>query len=411
MLNYKGIDIPNAQIVQSQYGDKMIHIIWTRKGKFAEEEHENDQKFCGRPSRPLMKYNNTDYTIEKFEQIGCKQCMVKLEKLYVKVTAPKEPVIPEELLWVNNINNTSLTNLEMINIWKNDSLRDNSKSEGTIEKYDNTIKQLALFTNKPFSEIEFSDIRKFLLTDTKRSKATRQTNWYCVCGFFSWADYMSYLPKGDPCQSKEAKQFKIGGDSKKLKRVLSQEEINRIAHHMKNMCRIEDYLGFRLLLATGARISEITNLTLEQMKLVQYQGKYTYSIRLLGKRGKWRYAGIDVELTDELRYYIRSKGIFDGYLLRNEYGRKIHQSHFNELFTRISQRLNIEHFSPHNIRHTFGTNIYKQTGDIKKAKEALGHESINTTDIYTHITEAEQINNMITYAPKIEAIQEELKFD
>jgi site-specific recombinase XerD len=411
MLIYKGIDIPNAQIVQSKYGDKMIHIIFTRKGKFADEEHEHDQKFCGRPSRPLMKYEDFDCTTEEFEKIGCKQCQIKLEKLYNKVTAPKEEVIPEELMLENkiDINGNSMTNLDMINVWKNDSLRD-SKSEGTVEKYDNIMKQLALFANKPFNEIQFSDIRRFLLTETKRSKATRQTNWYCLCGFFSWADYMDYLPAGDPCQSKEAKQFKIGGENKKLKRVLSQEEINRIANYMKKMCRREDYIGFLLLLKTGARISEITNLTLNQMRITDYQGHEIYSFKLFGKRGKWRYAGVGVEVSNEIRIYLQSRGIVDGYLLRNEQGQKLQPNHFNGLFERITDILGIEHFSPHNIRHTFGTRIYNQTGDIKKAKEALGHESINTTDIYTHVTEAEQIDNMITYAPKIESIQEEIKF-
>jgi integrase len=413
MLIYKGVDIPNAQIVQSKYGDKMIHIIWTRKGKFAEGEHEHDQKFCGRPSRPLMKYEDFECTIEEFEKIGCKQCQMKLEKIYNKVTAPKEEVIAEELLLENKVrvhgsdNWSSVTNLELINAWKNDRLRRDSKADGTIEKYTNIIEQLVIFTKKPVIDIGFNDIGDFLLLPTKRKKSTKQLNWYSISGFFEWVHYVGYLPKGNPCKTEEAEQFKLGGEKKDLNRALSQEEIDRIANYMKRMCKWHDYLGFSILVETGVRISEMTNLMVDQMRLVNYKDGEIFEIEFFCfKQQQRRPVPLSPELTKELKEYMANRNITDGYVIRNEYGKKLSTNHFNGVFDRVAKILNLDHFTPHSFRHTFGTTIYQKTRDIELVKEILGHTDIKTTDIYTHVTKAQQIDAMMTFAPRIHNHQE-----
>jgi site-specific recombinase XerD len=405
MLIYKGIDIPNAQIVQAKYGDKMIHIIWSRKGKFADEEHEHDQKFCGRPSRPLMKYDDINYTIEQFEKNGCQQCFKKLEKLYAKVTAPKEPVIPEELLLVNKVRVNSsddwstTTNLELINSWKNDDLRYNGKSDGTIEKYENILNQLVMFSNKPLNEIVFEDIHQFLLLETKRAITTKQLNLYAIHRFFNWAYDKNLLPMGNPCTSKDAKRFELSGRKRRSNRSLSQEEVDCIANYMKKKCKREDYLGFLILLETGLRVSEVIDLKVEQMRLTQ-RGFYEITAWCI-KQKQERLVAVSPELTNEIQGYLEKRGIETGYVLRNEYGQKLATGHFNTLFEKIARLLDIEHFSPHSLRHTFGTTIYNGTKDIKMLQELLGHASLNTTTIYTHVTNEQKVNTMQTYAPRV----------
>ena len=168
----------------------------------------------------------------------------------------------------------------------------------------------------------------------------------------------------------------------------------------------EDYQGFRnrmILLtfySTGIRLSELVGLAERDVDLDQMQLKVT------GKRNKQRIIPYGDEFGDNLRHYLAERSTFaqqkqsadkslflderSGQQMRPQKVRDIVKKYLSMVTT---QRRN----SPHVLRHTFATAMLNHNADLQSVKELLGHESLSTTEIYTHTT-FEQLKEMYNQA-------------
>lgn len=167
----------------------------------------------------------------------------------------------------------------------------------------------------------------------------------------------------------------------------------------------ESYAGLRdrmILLtfySTGMRLSELVGLRLKDADLDQMQLKVT------GKRNKQRIIPYGDEYGDNLRYYLQAREAFaqqklvDDSLFLNEKNGcgltsgKVRNTVKRYLSMVSTQRRN----SPHVLRHTFATAMLNHNADLQSVKELLGHESLSTTEIYTHTT-FEQLKEMYNQA-------------
>lgn len=167
----------------------------------------------------------------------------------------------------------------------------------------------------------------------------------------------------------------------------------------------EDYAGLRdrmILLtfySTGMRLSELVGLRLKDADLDQMQLKVT------GKRNKQRIIPYGDEYGDSLRYYLQAREAFaqqkltdDSLFLNEKTGcalapGKVRNTVKRYLSMVSTQRRN----SPHVLRHTFATAMLNHNADLQSVKELLGHESLSTTEIYTHTT-FEQLKEMYNQA-------------
>ena len=156
-------------------------------------------------------------------------------------------------------------------------------------------------------------------------------------------------------------------------------------------------LILEMLYATGIRVGELVNIKLNDIDF------YNKSIKILGKGRKERIVFYGSFCEDILDLYLNSgrrdllKGNND-YLFLNKNGTRISSRYIGKMIDTVIRKCEVDyHISPHTLRHTFATDMLNAGADLMSVKELLGHSSINTTSIYTHITN-EQIKKVYELA-------------
>ncbi len=154
-----------------------------------------------------------------------------------------------------------------------------------------------------------------------------------------------------------------------------------------------------LLFATGARISEICSLKTENIDLA------AHTIKILGKGAKERI--LQIENSDVLKVLQHYNNEFASFInrnsyffLNNRYGRLSEQSVRN-IIKKLEKQINSDiHITPHMFRHTMATMLLEEDVDIRYIQRILGHSSITTTQIYTHVTSSKQKEILQTKHPR-----------
>jgi integrase/recombinase XerD len=153
-------------------------------------------------------------------------------------------------------------------------------------------------------------------------------------------------------------------------------------------CWLRDRALLELLYATGCRASEISNLKLRDVHLDE-----GYCL-CLGKGNKQRLvplgkraiAAVRAYLADARPQYVRSSVPEPEWLLVSRRGRRLRRERIWELFKLYGARVGIgADMSPHTLRHSFATHLLAGGADLRQVQEMLGHASIGTTQIYTHV--------------------------
>ena len=170
---------------------------------------------------------------------------------------------------------------------------------------------------------------------------------------------------------------------KKLPNFLSYEEYRKIYDSIPedNILNIRNKLIIEMLYATGMRVSELVNLKIENIN------SSDKSIRVLGKGKKERivYYGQYAEII--LDKYLKIRNSNNEYLILNNKGNKITVRGIEKIIEKLALSAAVKNnVTPHTFRHTFATHLLNYGADIKSVQELLGHSSLNTTEVYTHIT-------------------------
>ena len=189
---------------------------------------------------------------------------------------------------------------------------------------------------------------------------------------------------------------------KKLPAYVREKEMDRL---FDSDFFSDDYQGFRdrmILLtfySTGIRLSELVGLDDRDVDLDQMQLKVT------GKRNKQRIIPYGDEFGDSLRQYLAERDAFakqfegsTSLFLNERNGQRMTPAKVRNLVKRyLSMVTTQQRNSPHVLRHTFATAMLNHQADLQSVKELLGHESLSTTEIYTHTT-FEQLKEMYNQA-------------
>ena len=148
----------------------------------------------------------------------------------------------------------------------------------------------------------------------------------------------------------------------------------------------EDGLKFRLLLemlyATGCRVSEIINIKLADINTS------TRQIKVMGKGSKERIVYYGEYADKYLKEYLKANLNYNSnYLFAKSNKEKLSVVEVEEIFKKIMRNISLKtHVTPHTIRHTFATHLLNNGADIKTVQTLLGHSSLSTTGIYTHVS-------------------------
>ena len=157
-------------------------------------------------------------------------------------------------------------------------------------------------------------------------------------------------------------------------------------------------LILEMLYATGVRVNELVNIKINDID------KYNHSIKILGKGSKERIVFYGSFCEDALNLYLedgRNKLLNEkdiAYLFINKNGSKLSDRYVREIINKVVRKCEIDyHISPHTLRHTFATDMLNAGADLMSVKELLGHSTLNTTSIYTHVSN-EQIKKIYNFA-------------
>ena len=200
--------------------------------------------------------------------------------------------------------------------------------------------------------------------------------------------YFNYLIFEGHIQKSPISDIESPKLEKKLPEVLTETEITKLIESYN----LNDNFGQRnrtiieVLYGTGIRVSELINLKLSNIFFKENIMKIT------GKGNKERFVPIGNIALSEIKVYLKirnKKNIdskFSDIVFLNRYGRGLTRSMIFKIISDSYKRVGLDKkISPHTLRHSFATHLLKNGADLRTIQLILGHESITTTEIYTHL--------------------------
>lgn len=263
-------------------------------------------------------------------------------------------------------------------------------SDNTIISYQDDLKELASVLNNNIIDINEEDIKKYLnyLYDKSYNKNTISRKLSGVRSFYN------YLYNHDIIKTNYFTDVHNPKKIRSLPHYLKTSEIDKVLDNTNEVTLYgeRNKLIVELLYVTGLRVSELVNIKLKDID------KYNKSIKILGKGSKERIVYYEDNCSKLLNKYLNNtrrklNKNNSEYLLLNKFGNKLSTRMIRNILNNLTIGTSIEQIYPHMIRHTFATTMLNNGADLMTVKELLGHESINTTSIYTHITN-EQIRKV-----------------
>jgi putative tyrosine recombinase xerC len=200
--------------------------------------------------------------------------------------------------------------------------------------------------------------------------------------FYRYLLRRGYVAVNPLCGVRAPKRQKV------LPAFLKEKEMNRLFDTVMlggDFKSMRDRLILLMFYMTGIRLSELVGLNVADVDL------YTSQIKVTGKRNKQRIVPIGEELREEVKAYleVREKQVGEEVpvFFVDEKGRKLSKAKVESL-TRyyLGMVTTLHKRSPHVLRHTFATSMLNNHATLESVKELLGHESLSTTEIYTHVT-------------------------
>lgn len=265
-----------------------------------------------------------------------------------------------------------------------------SLAQNSIEAYERDVLKLDHFLNAdknnvPVTAVDQKHIAEFLamLTKVGVESSSQARILSGIKSFFNFL-LLENIVKNDPTELIDAPKL-----SRKLPEVLSTDEIQSMLNRIdlslpeggRNKCIIE------MLYSCGLRVSELVELKISNL----YPGDHF--IRVIGKGNKERLVPIGKftvkQVTNYLNFYRKpalvQKG-FEDYLFLNRNGKKLTRVMIFHIIKKAAADAGIKkNISPHTLRHSFATHLVENGADLRAVQEMLGHESITTTEIYTHL--------------------------
>lgn len=261
-----------------------------------------------------------------------------------------------------------------------------SLSEATRTAYFKDVSKLESFTHAaPVSSITHETITAFLkFIHELGLEATTQARVISgLKGFFAYLLLEKEITV-DPMEFIEMPRT-----ARKLPDVLSIDEIVSIIEH-SDLSKPEGTRNraiLETLYSCGLRVSELTELKLSQIRLNDQL------LRVIGKGNKERFVPIGDEALKWMRHYfehmrnhIKIAPEYEDYVFLNRRGKKLSRMFIFTIIREACVHLGIQkQVSPHTFRHSFATHLVEAGADLRAVQEMLGHSSITTTEIYTHI--------------------------
>ena len=241
----------------------------------------------------------------------------------------------------------------------------------TVRNYCFFVDKFLKRTNKNAGELTQDDV-KLYLSELFETKAKNTIMLAAAALKFFFVEILN----------KEFSNVRIPKKDKRLPDVLTKEEVKKLIEACDNQ---KSRLIVSLLYSAGLRVSELVNLKINDVDLSEGTGWVRK-----GKGSKDRLIVISQNLTNEISEYIQGRD--HKYIFSKE--EPLTTRNIQKIIKNTSKRAGInKKVTPHTLRHSFATHLLEQGTDIRIIQTILGHASLNTTQVYTHIS-SEQIKKV-----------------
>ena len=252
-------------------------------------------------------------------------------------------------------------------------------STETLKEYKYDLEMLDRFIDdKPINEYSTMEIRNFLLHLKRERHYSASSLHRKICStrsFFKFLRQQQYISQ-NPAEAIESPKI-----ARSLPKTMTVDEVSRLLNATKNE---RDRLIVTLLYSTGVRVSELCNINVGDVDVDQ---DLVHVVR--GKGGKDRKIPLPPQVRLILQSYIKSTNSLksDTPLFRNRSGGRLTARSIQRIIQKAKHTADIsKKVTPHALRHAFATHLCDNDVSIRVIQELLGHSSLATTQLYTHVS-------------------------
>ena len=262
-------------------------------------------------------------------------------------------------------------------------------SAHTVEAYVRDVSDFVVWLEENFPSVEAPDVEaemvggwmEHLVVEENQKRTSQARKLSAVKSFFRYL-VLTGVVEASPCSKVSAPK-----EQRHLPEVLTIDEVDRALAtiDLSSPSGHRDRAIFELLYSLGLRVSELLALRFTDVHLKDN------IVVVMGKGGKQRLVPMSREAVRQLRLYLECRPQADNnednnYLFLNQRGGRLSRmSVLNIVKKAVADAGISKNVSPHTLRHSFATHLLQGGADIRQVQALLGHSSISTTEIYTHL--------------------------
>lgn len=254
-------------------------------------------------------------------------------------------------------------------------------SPHTVKNYSRDLQLLNLEFSDCLADITTHDIRRLVATLHARGRGGKTLSR----ALSAWRGYFNFLierkgHKHNPCVGIRAPK-----KDKRLPKALSPDEISQLLETEEvDEKGIRDQAMFELCYSSGLRLSELASVTMRELDLDDG------TIRVTGKGNKTRIVPVGKKANTAIRRWIQVRKNLNkpisNLLFPNKNNQPLSSRTIQYRLTQWTKKQGLgQNVHPHMLRHSFASHLLQSSGDLRAVQEMLGHASISTTQVYTHL--------------------------
>ena len=259
-------------------------------------------------------------------------------------------------------------------------------SPRTLKAYREALTAFGAENKTPWKKCTGDDFRDYLFAIMKRGQARS----YVRLQFSALRTFYQFLAARKGLRRNPVREVQLPKIEKKLPLVLTRQQVEELlaapTRGMKNRAApvwmpLRDVAIMELFYSSGLRLSELAALEVADVDL------YTESVRVFGKGRKERVCPVGLPALEAISRYRAAANVHSGPLFINKSHRRISPRSIWLILKRYLRHTSIPiSISPHKLRHSFATHMLDRGADLRSVQALLGHASLSTTQIYTHVT-------------------------
>src|SRR5213079_284518 len=259
-------------------------------------------------------------------------------------------------------------------------------SPRTLKAYRKALTAFGAASKTPWKKCTSENFRDYLFALMKHGQARS----YVRLQFSALRTFYQFLAARKRLRGNPIQEVQLPKIEKKLPLVLTRQQVEELLTAPMRETKkrsapvwmpLRDTAIMELFYSSGLRLSELAALDVADADL------YTESIRVLGKGRKERVCPVGLPALEAISRYRATGNVHSGPLFINKARRRISTRSIWLILKRYLRHTSIPiSISPHKLRHSFATHLLDRGADLRSVQALLGHASLSTTQIYTHVT-------------------------